>query len=79
MHILWVTDNVLDTMTSNDAEMVAGTSKEGVPKIKSPSDTVLPRLSGSSDPRVRKQNQDLLLRKIRRLRRRIEDLRNEQG
>ena len=64
-------------MTSNDAEMVAGTSKEGVTEVKPPSHTVLPRLSGSSNPRVRKQNQDLLLRKIRRLRRRIEDLRNE--
>lgn len=69
--------SVLDTMTSNDSEMVAGTSKEGVAEIKSPSHIVLPRLSGSSDPRVRKENQDLLLRKIRRLRRRIEDLRNE--
>ena len=65
-------------MTSNDAEMVAGASKEGVAKIKPPSHTVLPRLSGSADPRVRKENQDLLLRKIRRLRRRIKEIRNEQ-
>ncbi len=64
-------------MTSNDSKMVAGSFKKGVAEIKSPSHIVIPRLSGSSDPRIRKQNQDILLRKIRRLRRRIEDLRNE--
>jgi hypothetical protein len=70
-------DNVLDTMTSNDSELVAGTSEKGVTEVKPPSHTVLPRLSGDSDPRTRKANQDLLLRKIRRLRRRIKEIRNE--
>ena len=69
--------NAQAIVTSNDSEVVAGTSAKGSAEVKPPSHTVLPRLSGDSDPRTRKANQDLLLRKIRRLRQRIKEIREQ--
>jgi hypothetical protein len=60
----------------HDSEMAARSTKEDTAKVKPPSHIVLPRLSGASDSRTRRKNQDLLLRKIRRLRHRVEDLKN---
>lgn len=59
----------------HDSEIPARALKKGTSKVKPPSHTVLPRLSGDSDPRTRRKNQDLLLRQIRRLRGQVKDLR----
>ena len=67
--------NAQAIVTSNDSEVVAGTSAKGSAEVKPPSHIVLPRLSGDSDPRTRRKNQDLLLRQIRRLRGQVKDLR----